>query len=455
MSDYVLFSPVGTTDPYRDQYEGPLLQIMRHYQPKTVYLFFTAEMAKLEQKDNRFLRAVERQAENLGRDTEQIRVVEIYSWIEIPSDFDAFAKPYQDALHRIETENRDSHILLNVSSGTPQMIAMSCLLASSSYLGRTYRCIQVVTPAGESGTKSPYMKEFAEGEIDNLLDNLPEAKNRCLEPDILSFVNTMNQERITKLIERYDYAGAAQMFDEYPQSFSDNARKWTEHFLMRANYKVKEAKRLIPDDDMELFDPYPVKNDRALPIYEFFLCAQLKYLKGDWSDLLLRLSPLLTELIVFYLVERLKFPLDKVVYKTSRGDKLSKEKMLKYDHKLYDFIDQSFSGRFSDNYVMLSNMLPVLEYLINSAEKTPRDSDQVLAKFKELRNIEEILRNEVAHQMTSVSDQWAKLQTGLDFKGVYQKLESLLGLVMQTDFGSGWRDLPKRFNKMLLQLING
>lgn len=41
---YVLFSPVGKTDPWRNGRDGALLHIVRHYQPEHVTLFFTESL---------------------------------------------------------------------------------------------------------------------------------------------------------------------------------------------------------------------------------------------------------------------------------------------------------------------------------------------------------------------------------------------------------------------------
>ena len=35
----VLFSPIGTTDPIRDCYDGGCLHIVRHYRPQKVVLY--------------------------------------------------------------------------------------------------------------------------------------------------------------------------------------------------------------------------------------------------------------------------------------------------------------------------------------------------------------------------------------------------------------------------------
>ncbi|MBE3581083.1 MAG: hypothetical protein IMW96_05540 [Thermoanaerobacteraceae bacterium] len=60
----------------------------------------------------------------------------IYTGIEDASDFDAFNEIMKRSLGEIAARHPEAEILLNISSGTPQMIACLCLEAVS---GR-YRC---------------------------------------------------------------------------------------------------------------------------------------------------------------------------------------------------------------------------------------------------------------------------------------------------------------------------
>ena len=50
----VLFSCLGTTDPVRKEHDGPMLHILRHYRPESVWLFLTPEIKELAKTDGRF-----------------------------------------------------------------------------------------------------------------------------------------------------------------------------------------------------------------------------------------------------------------------------------------------------------------------------------------------------------------------------------------------------------------
>jgi len=51
MDSFVLFSPVGTTDPISNNRDGALLHICRKYRPIKIYLYFSKEMLELQKKD--------------------------------------------------------------------------------------------------------------------------------------------------------------------------------------------------------------------------------------------------------------------------------------------------------------------------------------------------------------------------------------------------------------------
>ena len=56
MSNYVLFSPLGMTDPTRGFHDGAFIHICRVYKPKKVYLYMSKEIYQYDKRDNRYER---------------------------------------------------------------------------------------------------------------------------------------------------------------------------------------------------------------------------------------------------------------------------------------------------------------------------------------------------------------------------------------------------------------
>lgn len=454
MGSRVLFSPVGTTDPFRDDFEGPLLHIIRHYDPDFVYLFLTSEMAERADKDDRYHRAIREQARLLGRTDRPI--VESYrSNIKDPSDFDAFGKPYQEIFAGLCERFPDAEILLNVSSGSPQMISAACLLASSRYLDRSYRSIQVLHHREHSGEKSRYMPdEYKDEDIGELMDFLPEAPNRCREPNLMLFQQHMLKEQIKRLIKLYDYPGASLLVEFNPDILPDSISRLIKHITFRLALETEKAMDLLSSED-HLPNVVIIKNKEASRIYEYFLGLQVFYLRDEIGPYLLRLSPLLTSLIDYYIRINCNYQLNKLCQNNSSGaSELSKSKIQKFEPALLSHFERKYHDGFSDMPISLNNLLCILNYLIENKKAQAAQAEKVCNLFSKLRTIEEHLRNKVAHQIVKVSKAWCKKNTGYAFEQIHQDLVNLIDAVLKPYLPDQWVRFPASFSKELIRLID-
>ena len=175
MSNLILFSCVGKSDPVRDMFDGPLLHIVRHYRPGKVYLYYTKEVA-----DSR---------ENIVKSLEpfNVQIDEVFSSIEDAHDFDIYIKDFSDIIARINDENDGCELLLNVSSGTPQMISTLCMEVVTSKF--KLKPVQVSTPSKSSNAGKSFGGELCDNFDDPMVCGQDTYPNRCIEPDIFSFRN--------------------------------------------------------------------------------------------------------------------------------------------------------------------------------------------------------------------------------------------------------------------------
>ena len=67
---YILFSPVGGTDPISNERDGSLLHICRKYQPEQVTLYLSSEMLERHRADDRYRICLRRLAESRCFDLE-------------------------------------------------------------------------------------------------------------------------------------------------------------------------------------------------------------------------------------------------------------------------------------------------------------------------------------------------------------------------------------------------
>ena len=396
MTKRVLLSPVGDTDPVRNQYDGPLLHIVRHYQPEKVYIFFTAEMERRSAEDNRYERCVH--AVNPACDVEKI-----YSKIEAAHEFDQFNGRFSPIIDQIHTNHPDAEIILNISSATPQIQLALCLEAA---LGR-FRCraVQVATPAKSSNRDNrPEGKSFdVELQMETNLDQQnPDESNRCHEPDLLVVRRNNLRERIVSLIREYEYAGALAVAKTEGEILVSSVMALLEHAALRANLQTKAArKRLAVNEGMDLF---PVKDVRAEILTEFFMVARIRQERNAVADFAMKLSPLLSGMIFFYIEDGLKYRWQDLAWEQEPNRyKLDSGRIDKVEPEfLRDLNDVFKPNCFRTADFSLFHAIPLLEYLKN--KKGYAVDEKILVKFKELRHYEERVRHVAAHQIVPVTE---------------------------------------------------
>ncbi|NLK01408.1 MAG: hypothetical protein GX318_09310 [Clostridia bacterium] len=282
-SNYVLFSPVGATDPVRELHDGPMLHIVRHYQPKKVYLFFTKGMAQKQEITLEALKPF------------NIKVHSIITDIDRPHDFDVFLDIFTREINRIQEDNPESSILVNITSGTPQMNSVLCLEVVSSQWN--LRAIQVKTPAKGSNEDLPHG-----GDIEDNLDNLMEdgkyiTENRCLEPDLLSFRRDLIRRDIASLVEHHEYNAAYKIIEKNNHLFSQDVIDLIKYAMLKQNDNPEYRK-------VKYHAQYNYTKDiKGKMAANYYCILKNKAKTGELSYFVLLLKPLAEYIAKHYLGE--------------------------------------------------------------------------------------------------------------------------------------------------------
>ena len=164
----ILFSPIGDTDPVRYCYDGACLHIVRHYHPDKVVLFLTKAMSEKEKKSQRYSKSIKHVAPDC-------HIEIIHTDIEAAHLYDSFIDILPAEVHKINTE--ENEVLLNLSSGTPQIKTVMAILSVENDL----KGIQVISPNKASNSQTPHMEDEddIEAVLQNNFDEYPDAENRC------------------------------------------------------------------------------------------------------------------------------------------------------------------------------------------------------------------------------------------------------------------------------------
>lgn len=294
----ILFTCAGTTDPVRGGHDGGVLHIMRHYRPQKVYLFLSAEMDGLEQKDHRFEKMFRYAAEKWGYTPE--RFIE-RSGIDNVADLDAVNEPLCAFFRRAEEENPGCRIIVNLSSGSPQMkivLAQLALSISHDVLG-----VQVSNPEKKSGdSQRTNGKDYVvDDELELNEDDEPGTSNRCSEPKMLAMQRDRQRAQIRSLLSRRDYRALEAMSAGLPPELARLAG----HLAARSDLQLEEAARLARGLRLpfKLYPALRATDEGYKLLSEYYLLLRNLQLTQRYTEFVLRINPFLTQLLL-RLVER-------------------------------------------------------------------------------------------------------------------------------------------------------
>ncbi len=452
MGKRVLFSPVGTTDPARGGYEGPLLHILRYNQPiETIYLYLTKEMKEREESGFLYSKAIQRHADLLGY--LQPGIVYMDSNSDDPSNFDAFIVDYQNAMMKIASENPASEILVNISSGTPQMIATACLLISSGYKRQKYIGVQVQNPEKTTGEKMEFMKPEEAIDVAQLYDNIESSSNRCVYPTIQVFQQVQLNEQLKSAIVNYDYNAAMELLSNPLQCFSEEVIRWIKDMNARVKFDRDAIRTFLLKEDTDKLDPYPVVHGIPGKMHDFYLTMAVKKERNELGDYLLRISPLMTELALYHIITNLKYPLGDLITISQDVRRFDRARFTYKHSALLDSLDTAYGGKgsFRSGPVTLDNLLKIMEFLLIKDATVHED---LLSAMSHVRNAESNCRNNVAHQMVHVSEAWIKSETGRSFNDLHGEVQKVMRLVLRTQLKKDWKKTHVVVKDHILALLS-
>ena len=194
----ILISAVGTTDPISNDHDAALLHIARNYRPDKIVLVYSQEMLVKQDLINKVLLSIE------GYNP----IIEIDSTILNNDEVFLFDKMYEVmGLIVQKYTNDDDEIILNLSSGTPQII--SALFALNRINDYNTQAIQVATP--KKGANREY-KPLTDSEIDALIvenqDNSLDFVDRSIKDKSEKFTQALVKRHLRSLIASFDYQAA-------------------------------------------------------------------------------------------------------------------------------------------------------------------------------------------------------------------------------------------------------
>lgn len=312
--EQILFSCIGTTDPVRGEHDGPMLHILRHYRPAEVCLFLTPEIHAMAQKDQRLEKTQQWVRDHWDGYAPRWNVIPCP--VTNAHDLDALDAPLHEAVTAIAKDHPAAEILLNVTSGTPQMqMILSQMAMDTRY--RT-RGIQVSNFERKSGSteRTNHRNYDIDLELEYNEDELPDSQNRCVEPKMYAFQREFIRRQISSLLERRDFTAVEQLTGFMPENLAKLAR----HLSARSQLLSTEAVRLAGEVTGLPFNLYSYRSGSRAEysrVAEYYLVMRNAVIAEQYSEFIVRLEPMTLTLQIAQLrrlMDSRHISMDPVIY---------------------------------------------------------------------------------------------------------------------------------------------
>ena len=387
----ILYTPAGDTDPIRNCYDGPILHIIRKYRPRLARIFLSGDMSAKERTDKRYSRAIRHLEEHLRKaDPGYSCAIEfIYTDIREVNLMDRLLLLAEE-FSGLREKYPEEEILLNISSGTPQMKSIMSFLATDF---ENVRAVQVQSPNKASNRRTPAAQdgEDIDAIIENNLDDEPDYEDRCVEPALRLLRRYGIRYQLVSLIQSYEYSAALLIYSRNKSMFADETGRLLEHAALRSRLQYKEAFKLNVRP--------PLKDDRLTALNEFFMVMQLRQKKGDLVEFIMKLTPYLYELLLYHLEHSSAVRPCGFCEDGKRPYRISLAKLRAALPQAAQALSARFGGGFRDGTELsFSNMLLISPYCSDISESTVR-------QLEALRQVEARHRNFVAHNIGNLTEE--------------------------------------------------
>lgn len=416
MTNKVVISMIGNHDPIGLDRDGPMLHVVRSYKPKAIYLLLTdtmqseAKVIALQQSINHLYSYY-----NLEKPV----IHNVALSIKNPARFENFN--FTSIMKAIMENHLDSEFYVNISSGTPQMIASMCLEIVTNQLN--VQAVQIDSP--EPKQKNDFVFNF---DLDKNVDFTDKATRRVYQTNLFEFNRSKVKQKLTTLIEAYDYKNAYQFCLENPIISKDVTSLIFEALNLE---EMTSKKQYFTRCKFETYESY---------ILGYYVQWELEYHRKKYINYILKSTPLLFALMRTELIKKLdKVKFEILIQTLEKSNLLIKEQAVLINPSTAGF----FKGNKDRDFAYTSVLLQL--YSTISTDKYIYDI------LKKLRHIESNTRNEIAHKINIASISKEKYKK--DAENLHQMMQITLKYVLKDVYNDQELEIFSQKNQEILEEI--
>ena len=419
---YVLFSPIGMTDPIYGEHDGSMLHIARMYRPERVYLYLSKETGELDAEDDRYAGTLARLGEKLGHKFDVVKIFRPN--LTNVHLFDEFYDDFENLLKQVKEENPGAAVLLNVSSGTPAMkSSLQVIAALDEDAG--YIPVQVSTPRNAHNTHEDKPQDFdlelfweCDKDNDDYADRTSVSNN-------FSFMTKVKKEIIKRHIDVYDYHAALVLAEGCGHSVSDTAKAYLRAACARVQLDARSMTEHLAQaraDSRVLLLFTPVRDGRLRSVAEYLLWLDMKLKRTEFCDFIRGISPVFLDLLEAAADKACGESIDAFCRRFGEGKRiLSIDRMSgnPLGERILGILEEAFKGYggYHNSDLSPAQLVPVIEAMSND--------ESLKKRVKDLRNAEQNCRHMAAHEIVSVTEEWIKERCGLTPSDILAELNGI------------------------------
>lgn len=419
----ILVSYVGTSDPIRNCYSGPLFCLLRDFDDiEFTYIFLSKAFSKKNENEDdyiaRLIKAIKQHEINIGR---EIKYEIVETELEAVYDYSSVYNYTNKFLINLFNENPDKKYYFNISSGTQQMCITLACLAQTYQNSIDITLLQALDYKGNSKDE--------DGSVSNLNDKKKnhtfeeelglynnydlERGSRTRKVEIIAFAKNSFLNKINNALDNYLYESIKDFFSD-ELKYRYKALAFLNHVIYRQQGDFQKAHDILLANKIDPKKYMPYHNNKAERRIEPYLKLKVANKRCNYNDFLVRLFNLINNTLKDMLLKYFNFDYKRY---TDKEEKIIFDSLIT-DYNLTIFTQKNYPywnfrnlkllfDEFNKNNTVDKKISLFFDKLFKLNEKrnnAAHDSDDVdLKTINEFISIDEII-NKIGSIMIELYD---------------------------------------------------
>ncbi len=402
----ILFSFVGMTDPISNCRDGAILHIVRHNHIDKAYLYYSKDA--IDRDPNNI---IDEALKELNPKIEVIRIER--PDLTEPNKEGIIDDDIEKTLKDIIDKYPESEVILNITSGTPQMIASLELI--SVHIHHPFIYMKVNKNIKESTHKDDNKEMFkvttGKEVLEYSYDGEIDSPNRCEVSKLPNLIRFSTISIFNTMLDSYNYLGAKIIVEKYhPNIFGKQIKALVEKLYLKSILNDNEAKKIKTD-----FDFFPVKKAELSNIYEYILYLSIREDLGLTTDFARAISPIFVELTDMIIKKEFNDSIFNYLFKYQKN-------LIDLEQLEAKYPNVSSNLDPNNKYFSFRNVKGFFEYLIKEKEEYYSFYSERLNYFL---NFEQKIRNKTSHEIVGFSEDKIKKEFNVSVKEILKKIKEI------------------------------